>query len=285
MTILCVDDEELILGLTVSLCQELPYHPEGEGFTRAKDALDWLAVHTADIALLDINMPDMDGLSLAMKIKEICPHTAVIFLTGFAQYAVDAFKLHTSGYILKPVSRERLLTEIDYALSDKHTSDTNSHVVIRTFGDFDLLIDGQPVSFQRTKAKELLAYLVDRQGATVTRATAFAVLWPDGLYDRKMQKQLDVIIRSLRDTLLANGISEIVEMKRGTLRICPEKVSCDLYRFFEGDIEMINAYHGEYMSAYTWASLTEAYVERINNTKEMNNGTVKSNGTRKGKSV
>ena len=87
MKIICVDDEELILRLTVSLCRELPHHPEVTGFTKALPALEFLQENQVDIALLDINMPDMDGLTLAARIKETAPDTAIIFLTGYEQYA------------------------------------------------------------------------------------------------------------------------------------------------------------------------------------------------------
>ena len=73
---------------------------------------------------------------------------------------------------------------------------------------------------------------------------------------------LDVIIRSLKTTLEENGISEIIEMKRGTIRVCPEKFDCDMYKFLKGDIDAINSYKGEYMSSYTWASITESFIDR-----------------------
>ena len=110
------------------------------------------------------------------------------------------------------------------------------------------------------KCKEMLAYLVDRQGASATRAELSAILWEDRLYDRKQQKQLDVYIRALKETLAAYGISEIFEMQSGTLRIVPETFTCDAYRFFAGDTDAVNAYRGEYMSAYSWASITEGLL-------------------------
>ena len=119
MTIICIDDEKLVLDLTVSLCRELPVNPEVKGFQRAADVLSWLRDNTADIALTDINMPDMNGLVLAAKLKKQCPDMKIIFLTGYSEYAVDAFKLHASGYIMKPVGKERLLSEIEYAMSDE----------------------------------------------------------------------------------------------------------------------------------------------------------------------
>ena len=262
MRIICVDDEALILQLTVSMCRNLPGAPEAEGFERAADALASLEKTPADVAILDVNMPDMDGITLAARIKEKSPDTAIIFLTGYAEYAVDAFALHASGYLLKPVRAERLASEVAYALAGRKTQPERPHVEVRTFGEFDLKVDGKPVVFSRARAKELLAYLVDRQGGFVTRAAVFAALWEDGFYDRSMQKQLDVVIRSLRTTLEENGIGDIVEIRRGALRVVPEKFDCDLYRFFAGDVAAVDAYRGEHMSAYSWASLTESYIDR-----------------------
>ena len=268
MQILCVDDEALVLGLTVSLCRELPQAPEVTGVQTAAAAIAWLGDHHADIALLDINLPDSDGLTLAAGIKEKSPDTAIIFLTGYTQYAVEAFRLHVSGYLLKPVNAQRLREEVEYALSAGKPKQPTSRVSVRTFGEFDLLVDNSPVTFPRARAKELLAYLVDRQGGSITRANAFAVLWEDVPYNRSMQKQLDVVIRSLRTTLESYGVGDILEMKKGSMRICPEKIDCDLYRFIEGDIDAIDAYRGEYMNAYSWASLTESYMDRLNRDKK-----------------
>lgn len=260
MTAICVEDEALILQLTVSLCRELPTLDEVQGFQKGQDALRWLESNTAQIALLDIDMPDMGGLALAEKIQHMHPDISIIFLTGYAQYAVEAFALHVSGYLLKPISREKLAAEIEYAISMRSSRRAPAHVTVRTFGNFEILVDGKAVTFNRAKAKELLAYLVDRRGTGVTRAEIFSVLWENGTYDRARQKQLDVIIRSLRDTLQQYRISEIYEMRSGFMRICPEQIDCDLYRFLNGEPSAMNAYQGEYMSSYAWATMTEAFV-------------------------
>lgn len=261
MKIICVDDEHIVLDHTVLLCKSLESTPEVNGFTKAKEALAHVKEQGVDIAILDIDMPDMNGLTLATKIKEVSPDTAIIFLTGFSHFATDAFKMHASGYLLKPVNKEDIQSEIDYALSHKAPSESTAHIAARTFGEFDLLIDGAPLTFSRSKAKELLAFLIDRNGAMITRAFAFAALYEDEPYDRPMQKQFDVIIRSLKDTLKENGISEIFEMKSGSMRIVPEKIDCDLYRLLKGDAAAVNSYRGEYMSSYPWAMLTEAYID------------------------
>ncbi|MBO7669281.1 MAG: response regulator [Oscillospiraceae bacterium] len=262
MTAICVDDEPLVLQLTLSLFRDLPGFQEVEGFAGPLEALDWLENHAPEIALLDIDMPGMNGLELARRIREMHPDTAIIFLTGYSEYALDAFQLHASGYLMKPINREKLASEVEYALSGRNRVKA-SNVFAKTFGNFDLLVDGRPLVFKRSKSKELLAYLVDRHGGNVSRPEAFAVLWEDTFYDRAMQKQMDVVIRSLRSTLEEAGVGEIFEIQSGWMRILPERMDSDLFRFLDGNREAIQEYRGEYMSAYSWASQTEAYLDRI----------------------
>ncbi|MBR0308373.1 MAG: response regulator [Mogibacterium sp.] len=261
MIIICVDDEALLAENTAATCRRLPQVEEAVAMTRGKKALEWFEQNYADIAILDIDMPDMSGLQLAAHIRMISPGTKIIFLTGFSQYAVEAFRLRASGYLMKPVDEEDLAKEIDYALHGDHKEHTGEeHVDIRTFGGFDVFVDGEMVRFRQKKCKELFAILVDRRGASISRTEAFAMIYEDRLYDRPMQKQLDSIIRYMRESLRAYGIEDVFELSSGQLRICPEKVSCDLYRFLDGDPEAVNSFKGEYMSAYPWAEAMEGIL-------------------------
>ena len=188
----------------------------------------------------------------------------IIFLTGYAQYALEALRVHANGYLLKPIEQEQLKAEIDYALSVKKAAKP-PHIYAKTFGSFDFYIDGTPVSFSRSKAKELLAFLIDRPGAGVKRAEAFAALYEDKQYDRKMQKQFNVIVNSLKVTLEENGAGEVFEIRSGEQRVNPALLDADLFRLLDGDAEAVNAYRGEYMSTYSWASLREAFIEKVAN--------------------
>ena len=262
MTILCVEDALPILEDTEAMCQRLSPVPSVQGFTRPREALAWLEKNPADVALLDIDLPEMSGLMLAEKIKRLRPEIAIIFLTAFPQYAVQAFKLRASGYLLKPVSMEDLRQEVAYALS-RRPERPEGHIAVQTFGDFEIFVDGETLAFERAKSKELLAYLVDRGGQGVTRADIFAALFEDELYDRSHQKYLDVIMRSLRKTLRQAGIEEILEVKSGFVRIRPEMLNCDLYRFLKKDPVAVNAYRGEYMRSYEWAMFDPAVPPAI----------------------
>jgi len=262
MRAICVDDEAIILELVVSMCRKLPELDEVEGFSTAGAALKWMETHPVDLAILDIDMPEMSGITLARMIKEEYPEAAVIFLTGYSQYAVEAFAVRASGYLLKPVSEKSLAADVAYALRGKREAEIPSGIFARTFGQFELYVDGRPVPFARARAKEVLALLIDRQGGSMTRGEIFSVIWEDALYDRGAQKQLDVMIRSLRKTLTEYRAEQMLEMKSGVLRIVPETFGCDMYQLLQGQADAINAYRGEYMSSYSWASMTEGELSR-----------------------
>lgn len=260
MKVICVDDERKIMEYTVAMCRRVEQVSDVAGFTNAKDTLEFLRENPVDIAILDIDMPDVNGITLAARIKELHPDAQIVFLTGYSEFALDAFKVRASGYLLKPVTQEQLAEEIEYAQSAVRRK-RDSHIRVQTFGGFDIFIDGEIVTFKQAKCKELLAYLIDRNGSSVTRQEAFAVLYEDREYDRPMQKQLDVIIRSLRQTCIEYGIENILDVKKGIMRILPEEVDCDAYRFFRGDIDAVNEFRGEYMTQYSWASITEGYID------------------------
>lgn len=117
LKVLCVDDEKLMLRHLVSLCEKTTDVSETHGFDRAKEALCWVKDHSCDLALLDINLPDMDGITLAKRIQELRPETDIVFVTGYPQYAVDSWTVHPCGYLLKPITKKDLQEKLDYILS------------------------------------------------------------------------------------------------------------------------------------------------------------------------
>ena len=114
LKVLCVDDEKLTLQYLLSLCRNIPEIEEVHGVERAKDALAWLHENSCDLVFLDIELPDMDGIRLSERIREMRPNTYIVFVTGHPQFAVDSWSVHPAGYLLKPVTREALQEEVDY---------------------------------------------------------------------------------------------------------------------------------------------------------------------------
>ena len=139
---------------------------------------------------------------------------------------------------------------------------TEQLVEVRTFGGFDVMVNGEFVVFGRAKSKELLAYLIEMKGKPVSRQEAGSVLWEGNYFDRARQKQLDVVIRSLASTLCEYGISDILEVHK-EMRVVPTRFTCDLYRYLDGEDAAMDEYCGGYMSSYSWSAETEAYLDRI----------------------
>ena len=112
---------------------------------------------------------------------------------------------------------------------------SESRIRIQCFGHFEVLVDNQPVVFTLKKAKELLAYLVDRNGSAVSTNYAIAVLWEDNCNDIASQNRFRKTVRSLKITLEHYGIQEIFNNGRNSKSINLGTFSCDYYDFLSGD--------------------------------------------------
>ena len=102
MNIIAVDDEKRVLANTINIVQDNIEHDSISGFTSCKEAILYIKTHNVDVVLLDISMPEMNGVQFAIKCKEIKPDINLIFITAYSEYAVETYKLRPSGYLLKP---------------------------------------------------------------------------------------------------------------------------------------------------------------------------------------
>lgn len=110
MKVLIVDDELLARSRLRTLlgdCTAPPASVAGE-VANAPQAVEWLQHHPVDVALIDIHMPGADGLTLARTLRSLPQPPAVIFVTAYAEHAVQAFELEAVDYLTKPVRLERL---------------------------------------------------------------------------------------------------------------------------------------------------------------------------------
>ncbi|MGM9970047.1 MAG: response regulator [Anaeroplasma sp.] len=226
-----------------------------------------------DYAFLDIKLGNMNGLSLASYLKKFFPKIKILFCTAYSEYAIDAFDLCAKGYLLKPVTSKQIKKVLDEMVEDwsKIPSGLPKDIRIQTFGDFEVFVDGKILKFEREKAKELLAYLVDRHGASVTTERLALVLWENENYDKRLKNRTTATISSLRSSLKKAGIEELLVKTWNHLAIDTSKFKCDAYDYEKMDVKAINAFHGEYMYEYSWAeftsgsyySLKEEYMKKI----------------------
>lgn len=247
MKAIAVDDEVLMLGALVAAVSKSPDITEIEKFSDCEEALRFVEKNPIDIAFLDINMRGMGGLALAEKIIAICPMCKIVFCTGYEEYAVPAFKLHASGYLMKPISAEDVQGEID---NIKGVHSRNKPLTIKCFGNFEVYAKNEKLMFKRLKTKELLAFLVDRNGSGMTAKQICAVLFPDDSDDTKNSAYLRQLVLDLKNTLKTVGADGVLRHETPCYRIDTSLIQCDYISYLEtGKPE----FRGEYMNQYSWA--------------------------------
>ena len=255
MKAIAVDDEIYMLE---TLCEAVSASADieaVEAFSSCSAALSYASENGVDIAFLDINMRGIGGLGLAEKLMELHPRCKIIFCTGYDEYAVSAFQLHASGYLMKPITAEAVQKEIDHI---KGVRTAEKLLTIKCFGNFEVLHNGEILTFKRKKAKELLAVLVDRNGAGMTAKQICAILFPDDTDDSKNSAYLRQLVLDLKNTLKTIEAEEVLKHDTPYYRVDTNLVKCDYISFLETGKP---AFLGEYMSQYSWAEDTCAMLQ------------------------
>ena len=255
MIAIAVDDEALMLGALVAAVDSSPDITSVAKFSDCEEALEFVRNNHIDIAFLDINMRGMGGLALAEKIIASRPDCKIVFCTGYEEYAIPAFKLHASGYLMKPISAEDVQGEID---NIKGVRQKEKLLTVKCFGNFEVYSKDEKLVFKRLKSKELFAFLIDRNGAGMTAKQICAVLFPDDTDDAKNSAYLRQLVMDLKNTLKTVGAENVLCHETPCYRIDTSLIKCDYIGYLEtGKPE----FHGEYMTQYSWAEETCAMLQ------------------------
>ena len=255
MIIYAIDDEIIALSGLVDSIREAASHAEIYSFRFPEDALCEMSKNSCDIAFVDVEMSDINGISLSEKFKEINPEVNIIFATGYKDYYGEAFELRASGYIVKPVTPEKIKKELDNLRNPVKGS--NKKLCVHCFGNFEVYAGGVPIAFKYSKAKEALAYMIDRKGAMITVGEFTAVLF-DGEHGH--ERYFKSIRRDLLSSLEKAGCLSAVAQQWGKLGIVTSEIDCDYYNYLDGSDKI--SYNGEYMSQYSWAENTNGLFEK-----------------------
>lgn len=256
MRIYVIDDEPKMLRMLHDAVAEAAPEAEILAFSDAAEAMASLddAAKKPDVVFTDIEMPGTDGLAMAITIKNAVPAAKIIFVTGYDQYALEAYRLHINGYIMKPVDAQAIREELDqFLFAFKPES---GKLYARCFGDFEVFWQGKPLLFERRKTKELFAFLIDRRGAACSVEEIASALWEDEEDLKKTKHRVRNLVNDLRMALKNIGQEDVLMRKSGLLAILAKEIECDYYSMLHGDISAINSYSGEYMNQFSWAEIT-----------------------------
>lgn len=174
LTVFIVDDElparNRLKDLLTDCGEQLPLQLMGEA-GNGYEALDKLSEVQVDVVLVDIRMPQMDGIELAQHLNKLPKPPAIIFTTAYDVYAIQAFELHAVDYLLKPIRLGRLSDALTRARSaaplrseklQELTPEPRKNIAIHERGKIHL-IPIEQVLYLRAELKYVTVRTVERE--------------------------------------------------------------------------------------------------------------------------
>ncbi len=240
----------------------IPEASNGEkiiGILDPEEIMDCTRSSRCSVVFLDLDSGSA-VLKAARSLRKANPRVNIIFIAGSAQYGGEAMAIHASGYILKPVTADKIkeeLCDLRYPLPEE--SVFLKPFFIRAFGSFEVYGNGVPLRFHYTKTKELFAYLVDRRGASCSNRELMAAMWEDDSETSHIS-YLKNLKQDLRCGLRILGHEDLLVCTKGGLAVAVRPGLCDYFDYIN-HVPGAPDYRGEYMSQYSWAEMTHAALE------------------------
>ncbi len=206
MTVLIVDDELLArtrLRTLLGDCTKPVTRVEAEA-ANAAQAMAWLTHHSVDVALIDINMPGANGMSLVSSLRALPNPPAILFVTAHAEHALQAFELDAVDYLTKPVRLERL----QVALQKVERLSQSARVIEPDLVDDFLLIQVRGRA-ERVKVSDVLYFKAEQKYVNV-RTLAQSYLLETSLNELEEQYH-DRFMRIHRNALIARRAVRALE--------------------------------------------------------------------------
>jgi DNA-binding response OmpR family regulator len=217
MNVLIVEDEK-------SLSHEIEIFLTQEGYQcdvafNGKSASEKIYVNNYDYILLDIGLPDMNGLDILREAKEAGSESSFIVLTarGSVEDKVAGLDMGADDYLAKPFSLLELQARMQAVMRRKHGLQKNTFMI----HDFEVDIQNRSVSSNgknvplTKKEFDLLNYLILHKNRVLTRMQLTEHIWGDILEDDYESNYIDVHVKNLRKKLSAHAPVDWIETVRG----------------------------------------------------------------------
>ncbi|MCM1569234.1 MAG: response regulator [Roseburia sp.] len=254
MRTILVEDDSISMELMEQGCKSRPEVEIVGKYNDAREALTYVREHPVDFALLDVELPQMNGLELGSEFKKLNGDMILIYVTGCSQYAVDVLKSKADYCIMKPCDRRDIEDAVGRA--SLLARRLQKRIRVETFGRFEAYVEDKPLYFANSKARELFAYCIHREGANVGMEEAIDILWPERPYDERVKRLYRKAVSAIQLTLAQRGVRDVFDRKRGSCHVEKDKLDCDLFDFVSG--RRLSPVQKErlrlgYMAEYSWA--------------------------------
>lgn len=289
MKVIIVDDERLALRRMEKLLEEqsdvnVPISWIGS-YQDPYAALETAQREKLDMAFLDIQMTEMDGLELAERLLSIQPQLHIVFVTAYQEYAVKAFEMNALDYLLKPVHHRRLAVTLQRVAesslkSPAHLPSTAKATLccLQSLHYLDHQGNVRYFPWKTLKAQELFAYLVHYRDKTVSKQILIDLLWPDYDTDRS-RTQLHTAIYQIRKMIKSIGFNLEIKYKDEGYRLVWGDVKLDVEEWenhvrqapevtaetLEQHLTIMALYTGDFLEEhlYLWAEYEQERIRLL----------------------
>ncbi|MBQ0064776.1 MAG: hypothetical protein KBT48_03360 [Firmicutes bacterium] len=196
-----------------------------------------------------------DNISFVKRIESLPIRINIIYISDSTRDCLEAYKHHVSGYLKIPFTEKDVQEELEHLRYGEW-----SCAKIKCFGNFDVMLDGKSISFPRRRAKEILAYLVFRNGELVSVDEISEVIFNE--VTEKTRKYIYVLKFEAVKSLVDKGLNDVIIVQGNKFRVNVNAFDCDFYKYLTGETSL---YKGEFMKPYPWAKtkLEELLEKRV----------------------
>ncbi len=249
MRAILVDDEPIMLRSFMRNSADIPNLTVVAQFQSAEEALDYAKENTFELALLDVCLPGMNGINLALKLREMHPGLLVVFISAFDNYLRNFNEIGGDYYILKPYKKEtiQMMVEKMSLLSGR----LHKNIYIQMFGRFNVLKDGVPLKIVG-KTKEILALVATRRGKEISNEEIYSTVWENREYSNANMKVYYNALSRLKHALEdVDASSLLISTSRGQM-LNTSVCDCDYFSWLDKNAESRERFEGEFLSEYSW---------------------------------
>ena len=257
MRAIIVDDEPIMLRSFMRLSSGIPNLNVIAQFGSGEEAISFVEKNAVELAILDIRMPVMNGIELAVKLREIRPNLLIVFISAYDEYVRDSNMIGGDYYIVKPYKRETI--EIMVQKMQILSQALHTQIKIQMFGKFNVLKNGVPIPL-RGKAKEILALVASRCGKEISNEEIYSIIWEERECINVKMKVYYNALKRLRQTLEEESLEGLLLSTPHGQMINVPMVECDYYTWENAEQHEKVKFDGEFLSEYSWGEVILANV-------------------------
>lgn len=249
MRAILVDDEPLMLKSFMRFSAGISEIHVIAQFSGAEEAITFAEENSFELALLDIQMPKMSGIELAVKLRELYPELLVVFISAYDEYVRDSNAIGGDDYIVKPYKKETIerMAKKMFLLSKRQ----HKNIYLQMFGRFNVLKNGVPLPISG-KTKEILALIACKRGREISNEEIYTIIWEGRQYSNEHMKTYYNALSRLKRILADSGDGNLLISTPHGQMLNMDLCDCDYFDWLNRNIDSQNRFEGEFLSEYSW---------------------------------